>query len=172
GGLRQPDLHDRRPRHPARRAPREPRGADVSPRRVMVVGMGKRVRDVALPAFARAASCFEIADARARSARPAEAGVPAVRALDDLGRADVAAVDLVYVAVSKGAVPTVLGRLARFDRSALDLLIETPVLVTKHFRHARLLQGFRSVSVAEDCAFLPWYDVVRRAADGPFGAVR
>lgn len=144
----------------------------MSRRRVMIVGVGKRVREVALPAFARIADRFEVADLRARTAREASDGLQAVRAFDALTAEELAAVDLVYVAVGKPAVPAVLGRLARFDRSAVELLIETPVLVVKQFRHAPLLTGWRRTTVAEDCAWLPWIDVVRAAEATWLGPVR
>jgi len=135
-------------------------------RRVMVVGIGKRVVEVARPAFDRAADQFSITDVRARTAREDVEGRPDIRALDALTAEEFAAIDLVYIAVGKPAVPAVLASLARFDRSAIDLLVETPVLVFKQFRHARLLRGWRNVWVAEDCRWLPWIDPVL-AAVGP-----
>ncbi|MFG0319161.1 MAG: hypothetical protein ACF8XB_17945 [Planctomycetota bacterium JB042] len=144
----------------------------MTTRKVMIVGLGKRVREVALPAFARAADAYAVVDVRARTARPAAGGLPEVRALEALKGEELAEIDLVYVAVGKPAVPDVLARLGRYDRGRLELLIETPVLVAKQFRAAASLDGWRKVTVAEDCARLPWYDVVRAASASWLGTVR
>ncbi len=147
----------------------------MSARRVLVIGAGKRVRETALPAFASLSDRFEIAGIRARTGREAElAGRQhTIRALDELQAADLAGADLVYVAVGKDALPGVLARLAQFDRSRLDLLIDTPVVRFKHLRHARLARGYRTAAVAEDAAYLPWFETVRRAvAAGAVGRVQ
>jgi hypothetical protein len=123
----------------------------VSARKVVIVGAGKRVREAALPAFARAKG-FELAGIYGRSGREIETagGRRAVRPLAELGAAEFAGTALVYVAVGKPNVPAVLQSLLRFDLSGTDLLIETPVLLMKHFRHAKLLRRFRKAWAAED----------------------
>jgi len=138
----------------------------VTARRVWIVGAGKRVRETALPALATLPGAFEVAGVLARSSRELEATGRrfAVRALSDLRAQDLAAGDLVYVAVGKDAVPQVLGALARFDRSCLELLIDTPVLRFKHLRHRALLDGWARAGVAEDTVHLPWYETARAAA--------
>lgn len=145
-------------------------------RRVAVIGAGKRVVKTALPALQRAASSFTIDAVYARSERDLEVeGVTyAVRPLAGNEKSALAAVDLVYLAVGKDAVPKVLARLLEHDVARLDLLIDTPVVRFKHFRHAAAIQRFRNGWVAEDCAYLPWLDTVRAACgeDGPLGALR
>lgn len=138
----------------------------MSARRVWVVGAGKRVRETALPALITLPGVFELAGVLARSARDLEAAgrrFP-VRPLDDLRSVDLCAGDLVYVAVGKDAVPAVLERLARFDRTELELLIDTPVLRFKHLRHRALLDGWARTGVAEDTIHLPWHETARAAA--------
>lgn len=135
-------------------------------RRVLVLGYGKRVREAALPALA-ACEGLELAGVAARSARE-EDGV-SIQALSEVR--SLADIDLVYIAVGKDATPQVLAKLVELDPSQTDLLIETPVVRFKHFRHVKALQSFRSVSVAEDCAFLPWFDTVQGAVQkGLIGA--
>ena len=138
-------------------------------RRVMVVGVGKRWVEVARPAFERAAG-IEVVDVRARRARTGDPAWAEIRAVDEIDAGALAAVDLVYVAVPKPAVPSVLERLARLDRSGVDQLIETPVQVFKQFRHAGKLRGWRNVWVSEDCRWLPWIDAAL-AAVGPVSRV-
>lgn len=137
-------------------------------RRLWIVGVGKRVRETALPALVSLPEAFEVAGILARSERELDAAGRKwrVRALATLDERELADGDVVYVAVGKDAVPDVLRALARFDRSRLELLIDTPVLRFKHLRHAPMLEGWRRASVAEDTAFLPWYEPVR-AALGP-----
>ncbi len=132
-------------------------------RRVWIVGAGKRVRETALPSFLSLPDRFEVAGILARSARDLEVAGSrlAIRSLTDVQATDFAAGDLVYVAVGKDAMPRVLKRLATFDRARLELLIDTPVLKMKHLRHARLLDGWKHASVAEDVVHLPWFETLR-----------
>lgn len=147
----------------------------MSARRVLVVGAGRRVQRTALPAFLALEDRFEIDRLLARSARVLHACGRDFRVepLDGLEQADLDAADLVYVAVTKDAVPKVLARLAALDRSRADLLIDTPVVRFKHYRHVERLAGWRHVWVAEDTSELPWFDVVDEVvASGAIGRRR
>lgn len=96
-----------------------------------------------------------------------------MRAFDGFTPADLEGIELVYLAVSKPVVPRVLERLARCELGSIELLIDTPVLLPKHFRALRLIDGFRSASVPEDCVHLPWLPLVQRAIGrGAIGALR
>lgn len=147
----------------------------MSERRVLVVGSGKRVREAALPALAHMQGDFTVAGVYARTAKQIEASGREydVRPLDELAPSDLDGVDLVYLAVTKDAVPAVLARFAAMDVGAIDCLIDTPVVRFKHFRHASQLAVFRNAWVAEDCVYLPWIETVRAARDaGLFGSVQ
>jgi len=147
----------------------------MSARRVLVVGAGRRVREAALPALQRASDAFRVQRIYARSARVLECGGVEyeVAPLQQLTASDLAGADLVYLAVGKDAVPRALQALCRFDTSRVELLIDTPVLRFKHFRHVRLARAFRATWVAEDCTRLPWFDAVRQpAAREHLGALR
>jgi hypothetical protein len=134
-------------------------------RRVWIVGAGKRVLETAIPAIASVPHHFEIAAVFARRVRTVDAAGRRflVRTIDDLRAGELESEDLVYVAVGKESVPEVLRRLEALDRASLELLIDTPVLRLKHLRHRRLLEGWARAGVAEDTAFLPWYEPVRAA---------
>ena len=135
-------------------------------RRVLVLGAGGRVCTDVLPALASLPDHYRVDGVFARSRRALEVGGQTIQTRDfrSLRDEDLAAADLVYVAVSKGAVPAVLQRLAQHPHEHLDLLLDTPVLLFKHFGHAQLLESYRNVWVAEDCVHLPWLEVVERAA--------
>jgi len=140
----------------------------MSAERVLVVGAGKRVLADVLPVLERQRELWEIGGVYARSAREVTAGdgsVHATRPLDQLTAQDVGAARLVFVCVSKPAVPTVLRRLAALGVSGTDLLIDTPVVLFKHLGHTRHAEAFRNAWVAEDCSRLPWMDTVRAAAE-------
>ena len=126
---------------------------------VLIVGYGKRVREAALPAL-RAAEGLTLSAIAGRETR--EQDGEAISALGELG--DLSRFDVIYVAVGKDAVPKVLAQLLTQGGGGSELLIETPVVRFKHYRHAGQLGGFAKVSVAEDCADLPWFEVVERAA--------
>lgn len=140
----------------------------MNPRSVVVIGSGKRVRDVALPAFLRLEQRFAVRQVWARSEKRIEASGRGfdVAPFAKLGPEDLRGADLVYLAVAKDAVPSVLRRLSELGVGSTDLLIDTPVVRFKHFRHAARCRAFRSASVAEDCVELPWIPVVL-AAVGP-----
>lgn len=145
----------------------------MSPRRVHVIGVGKRVLEAALPAFLRARESFSLVGVHARSARDIEVCGQrlAVRPLAEL--AVLEAGDLVYLAVGKDAVPKVLAELIERGPAETDLLIDTPVVRFKHFAHLSKLRAFRDVWVPEDCSCLPWYDTLRLAvAAGAIGRAR
>lgn len=145
----------------------------MTKRKVLIIGLGKRVREAALPAFHRAAEHFEVVRILARSARKQEVdGVEyAVEPLDELR--DLAGIDLVYLCVSKNAIPSVLAQLGALDARSTDMLIDTPVVRFKHFCHTARLAAFREVWVAEDCATLPWIETTEKAiAAGLLGELR
>jgi len=60
----------------------------------------------------------------------------------------------------------VLEQLVALGAGSTDLLIETPVLLTKHLGHLRLLERFRHAWVSEDCSTLPCWDPVLSLTDG------
>jgi hypothetical protein len=136
-------------------------------KRLLIIGSGKRVRETAFPALHRASSAFVVQRVFARTKKSIDVGakrydVEPIAALDARVLADA---DLVYVAVGKDAVPQVLAHLVALDASRVDLLIDTPVVRFKHFRHTALLARFRNAWVAEDCAYLPWFDTIRAACE-------
>lgn len=136
-------------------------------RRLLVIGTGKRVRETALPALATLGSAFDIRSVFARRAKEIEVGGRTfdVRAFSTLERAHLDDVDLVYMAVTKDAVPSVLEKLDGLAPREIDLLIDTPVVRFRHFHRIRHLEAFRAAWVAEDCSRLPWFDAVRAVSD-------
>jgi hypothetical protein len=128
----------------------------MSRRDVVIIGAGKRVQEAVLPVLSRLEDRFSIRRIYSRTGRP----LPE-RPTEKIEHLEVRENDLVYLAVSKDQVPPVLERLAPF--TSVDLLMETPVLLFKHFGHADRLKRFRNVWVAEDCACLPCFDAIREA---------
>lgn len=130
--------------------------------RVAIVGAGKRVLETALPSLRAAGEPLALEGIYARSARGVESSgaTVEVRPLDELLARGLDGVDLVYLAVGKDAVPGVLASLAALRPTRTDLLIETPVVRFRHFRHASRVTAFRNAWVAEDCAWLPWFDTL------------
>ena len=146
----------------------------MSARRVLVIGSGKRVQETALPAFTSMSSGCELAGIRARTKKRIECKDACfdVDEFAKLREQDLEHVDLVYLAVGKSSVPEVLERLTQLGPERFDLLIDTPVLPLRHFRHVPLLARFRNCWVAEDCIELPWIEPVRVAiAQGELGEV-
>lgn len=142
---------------------------------VLVIGTGKRVLETALPAFATQPDRFVIRHLFARRAKTVTAAGTehSVAAFDDLEPEHLDGIDLIYLAVTKDAVPSVLERLSNLAVNSIDLLIDTPVVRFKHFRHTARLKAFRHTWVAEDIAYLPWLETVQAAlASGAYGSLR
>ncbi|MGK0220181.1 MAG: hypothetical protein ACI9HE_003691 [Planctomycetota bacterium] len=146
-----------------------------APLSVLVIGTGKRVLSTALPAFAAHADKFQIARLYARRAKTITAAGSdyEVGAFENFSATDLEGIDLVYLAVTKDAVPQVLAKLTSLNVANADVLIDTPVVRFKHFRHCARLNAFRNAWVAEDIAFLPWLDTLKAAfAAGDLGSLR
>lgn len=145
----------------------------MTTKRAIVIGLGKRVREATLPAFERCTDLWDVTEVYAKNARVETVAGRArsVQPLAQLDRSALEGVDLIYLAVGKDVVPRVLDHLVGLDVSRTDLLIDTPVVRFKHFRHAKKLEAFRNTWVPEDCAVLPWFDAVALAArEGVTGA--
>ncbi|MFH2002811.1 MAG: hypothetical protein ABIK28_24290 [Planctomycetota bacterium] len=134
-------------------------------KKLLIIGAGVRVSETVLPAIEALEDRFTLTDIVTRSRKSVKSRKREYEAnrLDSLEQSSVTEADLVYMAVSKQAVPAVLKRLARFDLTGVDLLIETPVLLFKHFYFSRLLKKFRNVWAAEDSVQLPCFDLLRSA---------
>lgn len=144
-------------------------------RRVLIIGSGKRVREAALPVFERASELFELAGVFSRTPKriESEGREVLVRGLDTLSPAELATIDLVYMVVSKPAVPGVLRRLVSLGIRDCDLLIETPVMLFRHLGHLGLLRAFRNTWVSEDTSTLPCFDPLHDlVASGELGALK
>lgn len=141
--------------------------------RVLLIGSGKRVIEAALPVFRRAPG-YEIAGLASRTPKTitSEGDEFEVHGLDTLTRERLSEVDLVYMVVAKKAVPSVLRQLVDTGADALDLLIETPVMLVRHLGHRSLVEAFRNAWVSEDCTTLPCLDAARDCvASGAIGAL-
>ncbi|MBI3817080.1 MAG: hypothetical protein HY286_00185 [Planctomycetes bacterium] len=147
----------------------------MPPYNCIIIGSGKRVRETALPAFARVENAFRVARVFARTEKTLDANGRAY-AVSNLARAtaaELADVNFVYVAVGKKSVPEVLQTLLRLGLARATLLVDTPVLLLKDFRYIKLFGDFAGVSVAEDCIALPWYDLIFMIEKrGDIGAIR
>lgn len=141
----------------------------------IIIGSGKRVRETALPAMLRAGKCWNVRGVYARKEKELNisGSVFSVKSLERAVAADFTDIDIVYMAVGKQAVGPVARRLHELGLSRAKLLIDTPVLLIKHFRHLPLLQQFAQAHVAEDCIALPWYDLAAQIyKNGAIGAIR
>lgn len=151
------------------------RAAPTAARRnVLVVGAARRVLEAALPAFAAAEPALRVASVWAKHEKTARAGGRSydVHAMEGFDASALEGIDLVYVAVAKAVAPRILAKLLEHGAARCELLIDTPVLLPKHFRHVPLLEQFKAAWVPEDCAYLPWLPLVARANSSWLGAPR
>jgi choline dehydrogenase-like flavoprotein len=143
-------------------------------RNVLVIGAAKRALETALPAFAAAEPALRVASVWAKHERTLRVGGRDhdVRAMDGFDARALEGIDLIYIAVSKPVAPRMLQKLLDHGGERCELLIDTPVLLPKHFRHVPLLERFRACWVPEDCAYLPWMPLVERARASWLGPLR
>jgi hypothetical protein len=136
-------------------------------RRILVIGSGKRVTQAALPVLDRAREEFELLGIVSRTPKTihSEGHEHQVESLETITAELLASVDIIYMVVAKPAVPTLLARLARFDLSRIEMLIETPVMLFRHLGHLKRLAPFRSVWVSEDTTTMPCFDPLRSNPD-------
>ena len=118
---------------------------------LIVIGLGKRVTECALPAIAAAGGDALVRKIFARSARTETINGQAieVHAIGDMAPTDLEGNPTVYLCVPKTEIGTVLQQLDKLHPENADLLIETPVLRLRDFKHAALLCRWRNVSVAD-----------------------
>ena len=142
--------------------------------RLIIIGLGKRVTECALPAIAAAGDMVRIEKVYARSTRTQVVNDEpiSVHAIDELTPEDLASGPTVYLCVPKTAISAVLQHLDKLNPEGADLLIDTPVLRLRDFKAASLLRRWRKVSVAEDCARMPWIELLVAAQDGPLGPLK
>lgn len=135
----------------------------MTPTTIAVVGAGQRVVNDVLPVIASLPDHASLAGVFTRTPRALEVGgatVPA-RPLDELVERGLTGIDLVHVVVAKGAVPSVVERLARGGGARdCDLMLETPGLLYKLLGRRAVLAPWRRVFVSEDTTTLPLWDVV------------
>lgn len=147
----------------------------MSPRRLVVLGAGQRVREAILPAVAALPQRWVVDGVFARSEKTIDARGVSYRteSFDALSKARLDGVELVYLCVAKHAVPLVLRRLVECDVGRLQLLVETPVLLFKQLGALTLFDAFAAVHVSEDTSTLPWIETLAAArAAGLLGAPR
>ena len=133
-----------------------------TPRKVLILGSGQRIVNAALPAFEALPELYSVEGVIARKEKTiaTKNGIQKVEPISRLDNERIAAIDLIFICVSKAAVPTVLEHLGKLEVSRTDLLIDTPVLLFKHLSHFKKFEPFRNVWVAEDMSTLPWLDTL------------
>jgi len=135
----------------------------MTKKKILIIGSGKRVHATLLPVLETLRERYSVHKICSKDDLTIRLNSLEYRteSIKNVGADELAAIDLVYLAVTKQSVPSVLKALTRYDVSGIDLLIETPVLLFKHICHASLLKRFKNVWVAEDCVALPCFDVVK-----------
>ena len=150
-------------------------GTQANPRRVLVVGAGKRVEEAIVPALLGLGDAVEIAGVWARSSRKISfyGGEFTVQTETAPDAYDLQAIDAVIVAVTRSQVPTVIRQLARHDTSRMALMLDTPVLDPGDLGATRSFKRFRRVVCTEDSIALPPIAAAKRLIDeGAVGRVR
>ncbi len=128
---------------------------------VLVIGAGRRVKGAVLPALHCLGDRFRVAAVVARSARAITVGGRELHTVASLDDVELAAIDLVYLAVSLPQVPRVLADLAARPVGHAVLMIDTPVLPPSGLAASRHFAAFGRVLVAEDTLALPPYLLAR-----------
>ncbi len=131
---------------------------------VLLIGKGKRMQSVILPALWSLRDRFTVSNVFSRSGGtpsffdPHFVG-PSIKTLKEV---DMDSVDLIVMAIPMKEVPGVLSQLATLSVGRCTLLLDTPVLAFKDRSAKRFFKAFREVRVSEDSIALPPYLLARR----------
>ncbi len=132
-------------------------------RRVIIIGAGKRVERVILPALYCLQDDVEIVNIMARTARLKSFLDKRLEVSIVTEVADVvwSSTELVIIAVPKEAVASVLRKIPRQFRSRLILLVDTPVIPLRSLGTLRIFDDFKRVLVSEDYLGVPFFEAAK-----------
>jgi hypothetical protein len=138
-----------------------------TPSKVLILGSGQRIINAALPAFEALPDLYRVDGVFARKQKQlvTKRGETTVEPLEKLDNARLEGTALIFICVSKAAVPKVLEHLGKLNVAGVDLMVDTPVLLFKHLSHFGKFAPFRQVWVAEDMSTLPWLDTLDLARE-------
>ncbi len=147
----------------------------MNPRRVLLVGAGKRAQETAIPALMSLGDGVELAGIWARSSRKLKLYGGEFTAQTETGPEafPIADIDTIVVAVTRSQVPAVLRSLKRYDTGHVSLMLDTPVLDPGDWGATAAFRRYRRVVCSEDAIALPPVVAARRLIDeGAVGNVR
>ncbi len=121
-------------------------------KKVVVIGAGKRVINNILPALIHGRELFEVVGIYARSCRTIAIGKHTfnVEKFGKEAKDGIKDCDTIIVCVSASQVPTILNAVSQMGGANKELFIDTPVLVGRDIRKAKIIDLFSSVYVLED----------------------
>ena len=142
---------------------------------ILVIGSGRRVRETILPALYCLRKDFDLHAVYSRNVTPFSLydkwPVTTCNSLNDI---DLDNVDIIFVAVTIAAVPSVLQQLTERKTNHITLFLDTPVFGSpKDWRYSSLFKFFSNVYATEDCYFLPSFRLFRNIVEnGVIGRIR
>ena len=132
--------------------------------RVLLIGSGRRMQSVVVPALWCLRDSFQILSTYSRRGDTVPFFDPifAGAATNDLATIDFKNVDIVILAVTLSEVPVVLKKFTAHDMSHITLMLDTPVLRPEHLLARRMFKKFKEVRVSEDTIALPPFLLAKR----------
>ena len=144
-------------------------------KRVLLIGSGRRMQSVVVPALWCLRDFFEIVSTYSRRGNsiPFFDNSFTTSATSDLTTLDFKKIDIIILAVTLTEVPNVLKELVRYEVGHATLLLDTPVLRPEHLFAQKLFKRFGEVRVSEDTIALPPLLLAKKViAEEGLGAIK
>ena len=142
---------------------------------VLIIGSGKRVQGVTLPAFWCLRDWFNVVGIYSRMEKRLSFfdGKYNTRTIISLEGINFKSLNLIVIAVTIENVHEVLKTLSQYNTGHITLMLDTPVLPPNHLGAARLFNRFKRVVVAEDSITLPQLVAAKKIIEnGKIGKLR
>lgn len=142
---------------------------------IILIGSGKRAQEVILPALWSVRGEFRIEATISRTEKELILfdGSFRMKTQTSYDSIDWSKIDIVIIAVTLDAVPTVLKELTKRDTRHITLMLDTPVLPLRKLGALKLFKRFKRAQVSEDTMGLPPFVAARKIIDqGLIGRVK
>lgn len=144
-------------------------------KKVVLIGSGKRAQGVILPALECLRDEFRVVGIISTTEKELNLfdGAFQMTTQTSYDSIDWSRVDVVIIAVTLDAVPSVINELSKRNTRHVTVMMDTPVLPLRKLGTLKLLKQFKQVQVSEDTLGLPPFVAARNLIDqGLIGKVK
>lgn len=134
----------------------------MSAQRTLIIGAGKRVQEMILPALLGLKDQYQIAHVCSRTQKTIEVLQQQFTTITNIHSVRFDDIDVVILSVPHRKAHDVLAQLCTYKVNHVRLFIDTPVFSLRHLQATKLFSQFRSVRVLEDYIAMIHYEYIRK----------